>query len=225
MRPFRRDFRGLAAAAILTPSAKSAAVALKCANALDRMQKWTAVLLFVLVVGFGATLFVAPRPKATSDAADGGVDGAAAMLAGDDDAGAAPDGAAVEPVAQLSDAGSTLLDGQLAPGLPGSAPRKVTFGAILVQYRGAQLAPPTARAKDAALDLAKEIAADAKQDFKAAIAKAAEKGVKDASENYGQIEKGFLEPAPDFVLFSLPKGGVSDPVDSPRGYLIFKRIE
>jgi hypothetical protein len=34
-----------------------------------------------------------------------------------------------------------------------------------------------------------------------------------------------LEPAPEFVLFSLPKDGVSAPVDTPRGFWIVHRIE
>ncbi len=34
-----------------------------------------------------------------------------------------------------------------------------------------------------------------------------------------------LEPAPEYVLFSLPKDGVSDPVDTPRGFWIVHRIE
>ena len=43
--------------------------------------------------------------------------------------------------------------------------------------------------------------------------------------NAMHIPRGNLEPGPDFVLFSLAKGATSDPVDSPRGFLIFKRIE
>ena len=44
-------------------------------------------------------------------------------------------------------------------------------------------------------------------------------------ENAGRMPRGMLEPAPEFVLFSLPKDGVSDPVDTPRGYWIVRRIE
>ena len=39
------------------------------------------------------------------------------------------------------------------------------------------------------------------------------------------IPRGVLESAPEYVLFSLPKGGVSEPVDTPRGYWIVQRIE
>src|SRR5262249_19802517 len=100
-------------------------------------------------------------------------------------------------------------------------PKSVVFGAILVQYRGAQGAPPTARSHVEALALAKEIAVLAKQDFKAAVAK----GDRGSMENAGRMPRNVLEPAPEYVLFSLPKGGVSDPVDPPRGFWIVQRIE
>jgi len=77
------------------------------------------------------------------------------------------------------------------------------------------------RTRDEALTLAKQIAEEAKTDFKAALAK----GDKGSMENAGRIQRGFLEPAPEYVLFSLPKGGVSDPVDTPRGFWIVHRIE
>jgi len=97
----------------------------------------------------------------------------------------------------------------------------VVFGVILVAYRGAQGAPAGSRPREAALALAKELAVEAKADFKAAVAK----GDKGSSENLGRMNRGILEPAPEYVLFSLPKGGVSDPVDTPRGYWVVTRIE
>jgi len=39
------------------------------------------------------------------------------------------------------------------------------------------------------------------------------------------MPRGILEPGPEFVLFNLRVGEVSDPVDSPRGYYVFKRTE
>ena len=95
------------------------------------------------------------------------------------------------------------------------------FGVILVTYKGAQGAPPNARSREAALELAKQIAVDAKQDFKAAVGK----GDKGSDANMGRMPRGVLEPAPEYVLFSLPKDGVSDPVDTPRGFWIVHRIE
>jgi hypothetical protein len=37
--------------------------------------------------------------------------------------------------------------------------------------------------------------------------------------------RGILEPAPEYVLFMLEKDQVSDPVDTPRGLWIVKRLE
>jgi hypothetical protein len=115
----------------------------------------------------------------------------------------------------------TLLDGTSPPPLPADAPKSVTFGVILVQYKGAQGAGNVARTREAALELAKQIAADAKTDFKAALGR----GDKGSDANMGRMPRGMLEPAPEFVLFTLPKDGVSDPVDTPRGFWIVHRIE
>jgi hypothetical protein len=120
-----------------------------------------------------------------------------------------------------SDAGAVLIDRQPAPALTGDAPKSVVFGVILITYEGALGAPSNARSRDAALDLAQKIAVEAKADFKAAVAK----GDRGSIENAGRMPRGMLEPAPEYVLFSLPKGGVSAPVDTPRGFWIVHRIE
>ena len=140
--------------------------------------------------------------------------------AGEPAADAEADPASPEVAGQV-DAGGTLITGEAAPGLPPDAPKSVVFGVILVQYRGAQGAPPATRPRDEALKLAQEIAVAAKEDFKAAVSR----GDKGSLENAGRLPRGVLEPAPEYVLFSLPKGGVSDPVDTPRGYWIVHRIE
>jgi PPIC-type PPIASE domain len=174
----------------------------------------------------------APAPAASASAMrerDGGPDASAASApadAGPTDAGEpAPSGTDDPGSPDLafgaSDAGATLLNGTAPPSLAGDAPKSVVFGVILVQYKGAQGAPANARTRDAALELAKEIAADAKQDFKAAVGK----GDKGSDANMGRMPRGMLEPAPEYVLFSLPKDGVSDPVDTPRGFWIVHRIE
>lgn len=190
-----------------------------------------------LTAGFIAILLVerggGGGPGAAS-AADAGADAsrdAAHDATADADAGepadaeapeepaAAPNG---EPVLTgTPDAGRTLLTGEVPPGLAAEAPRSVVFGVILVQYKGSQGAPPSARSREAALELAKQLAAEAKEDFKAAVAK----GDKGSMENAGRMPRGMLEPAPEYVLFSLPKDGVSDPVDTPRGFWIARRIE
>ena len=194
------------------------------------MQKWTGLLFALLLAAFLALVVVMGRgaPRGASSAADAGAnvgDAAAdADAAGAADAGAAPTDAGAgdaEADERGPDAGALLLNGEVPPPLPASAPKSVTFGVILVQYKGAQGALPTARSREAALELAKQLAAEAKQDFKAAVAK----GDKGSMENAGRLGRGYLEPAPEYVLFSLAKDGVSDPVDTPRGFWIARRID
>jgi parvulin-like peptidyl-prolyl isomerase len=199
------------------------------------MQKWTAFLFAFVALATVALIVVerpgagGPAPKATAEGAPDGGASPGAVAAGDagsrgGDAGDLDGGSGEEsPESALgtSDAGATLLDGAAPPSLTGEAPKSVVFGVILVQYKGAQGAPPTARPRDAALELAKQLAADAKTDFKAALAK----GDKGSMENAGRMPRGMLEPAPEYVVFSLPKDGVSDPVDTPRGFWIIHRIE
>jgi hypothetical protein len=120
------------------------------------------------------------------------------------------------------DAGGTLLpSGEPAPGLPAEAPKSVVFGVVLVSYRGAQGALKDARTRDEALALADELATLAQTDFAAAVGR----GDQGSLENAGSLPRGVLEPAPEYVLFSLDKGAVSEPVDTPRGFWIVKRIE
>jgi len=104
--------------------------------------------------------------------------------------------------------------------LAASAPKQVTFGVGLVTYRGAQGAGPVTRTRDEALALAEKISEAAKGDFPAAIKKADV-----ALENAGLMPRGVLEPGPEQALFGLAVGDVSKPVDSPRGYYVFKRID
>ncbi|WP_437958845.1 peptidyl-prolyl cis-trans isomerase [Sorangium sp. So ce119] len=199
------------------------------------MQRSTAVIYTLFFAGAVAFVIAQSGPKgrgAASAPADAGasVDAGSPMAtaptaADDGDAGTdagvegAP-GSGPEQAAR-SDAGITLLSGEAPPGLPTEAPKKVRFGVVLVQYRGAQGATPNARSKDAALALARELAEVAKTDFKAAV----DKGDKGSTDDLGFIPRGVLEPAPEYELFSLPKGGVSGPVDTPRGFWITRRIE
>jgi hypothetical protein len=195
------------------------------------MQKWTALFFATVVAVFVAATIAsrvgtrAPAPTAIAEAArDAGAD---AADAGPGDAGEVDGGSTDEPsspdapTAATSDAGAMLLNGTMAPPLAADAPKSVVFGVILVQYKGAQLAPSSSRSREAALELAKQLAADAKTDFKGAV----QKGDKGSMENAGRMPRGMLEPAPEYVLFSLPKEGVSDPVDTPRGFWIARRIE
>lgn len=196
------------------------------------MQRWIAVLYALLLGGAAALLILGdgsrrPQEGGAPVAADAGADADASLDAEVDDedggaGGSGPDQAGVGTASPGGpDAGGTLLSGEVPPPLPQDAPKRVKFGVILVQYKGAQGAPPGTRSRDAALELARTLAEEAKQDFKAALAK----GDKGSTEDLGYIPRGVLEPAPEFELFSLPKGGVGGPVDTPRGYWIVRRIE
>jgi hypothetical protein len=195
------------------------------------MQRSTALIYTLLFAGAVAFVLANSRPKgraASSAAVDDGaiVDAAGAPAAAEATSDAGDDGGEA-PVAdspeheRRTDAGVTLLSGDAPPGLAAEAPKKVRFGVVLVQYRGAQGAPPNSRSRDAALTLAKDLSEAARADFKAAVAK----GDKGSNEDLGYIPRGVLEPAPEYELFSLPKGGVSGAVDTPRGFWIVRRIE
>ncbi|MGK3989955.1 peptidylprolyl isomerase [Sorangium sp. So ce136] len=196
------------------------------------MQRSTAVIYTLFFAGAVAFVIANSGPKgrgAASAPADAGADadaGSPAPASVDGDAGTDAGGEGLPEVAPpeqatRSDAGVTLLSGEAPPGLPTEAPKKVRFGVVLVQYRGAQGAPPAARSKEAALALARELAEVARTDWKAAV----DKGDKGSTDDLGFIPRGVLEPAPEYELFSLPKGGVSGPVDTPRGFWITRRIE
>jgi hypothetical protein len=111
-----------------------------------------------------------------------------------------------------------LPDGAPVPELPASAPKTVTFGVIQISYKGAQGAPDTAPTKTEAQ--AKALLPAAQKDF----ADAVKKGDRGSQIDAGRMPRGILEPAIEYVLFSVPKGAVHpEPVDTPRGFWILKR--
>ena len=188
------------------------------------MQRWTAVIVGAFLVALtGALVWKSdhPSPAGAASSKDGGVE-----LAKEDktDAGVfddplagflQPEGGILFALAETTDAdgpGSTL---------PAGSPKMVRFGVILVQYRGAQAAPPGARSKDEALSLAKSLAEAAKVDFKAQVAK----GDPGSMDDAGKIPRGVLEPASEFALFTMSPGMTSSPIDTPRGFWIVRRIE
>jgi hypothetical protein len=193
--------------------------------------------LFVLLLAGGVALLVAARHG------DPARVGAAGPLAGSARSGArvqergtepADGGSAFDfdaPAAAGSDrgprdeanadAGGAMLDGGAVPDLEGEAPKSVVFGVVLVEYAGAQGAAPGVRSRADAETLANELARLAKDDFKAAV----DKGDPGSTTNVGRMFRGVLEPAPEYVLFKLGKGEVSEPIDTPRGFWIVKRIE
>jgi hypothetical protein len=206
------------------------------------MQRWAAVIFGVLLVI--ATVVVvrsAGRPDATPKVASStaGSSGKPVVLAlpttlpggpslsmpggaqlpmlGDLDGGMPP-----LPTEEPTDAGGAILpNGSAAPMLADGAPKTVRFGAILFEYRGAETATRTTRTREDALAQAKTVAEHAQNDF----AEAVKEGDKGSGEDFGMIQRGIFEPAPEYVLFNLKVGEVSEPVDSPRGFYIFKRLE
>ena len=128
---------------------------------------------------------------------------------------------ALSPEEGGSDGFDLLPDGRKAPPLPDSAPQQVSFGVVQFAYSGAQFAPANARTKDQAKQRALLAVEEAKRDFSAAVAK----GDPGSAADKGRVPRGILEPAAEYLLFTLPKGEVSsEPVDTPRGYWIVRRI-
>lgn len=190
------------------------------------MQRWTSVAFGLFFAAAVVIVVLQARAPALSApiAASAAPSSSAAPVArqGDDDAGAP--GPLVESGG--SDAGAegsafaVLPDGKRAPPLPATAPKTVDFGVILFSYHGAELAPKTAPTRQEALEHAKAAIAEAKDDFGEAV----KKGDHGSTSDAGRIPRGVLEPAVEYVLFTLPKNAVYDqPIDTPRGWWIVRR--
>jgi hypothetical protein len=122
-------------------------------------------------------------------------------------------------------AGTSLMGGLPVPPLPLSAPRQVRFAVVLISYAdaqpGATSAHPAPRSRPEAKIVAEKLLATAQKDFHAAVVE----GDPGSSEDVGRVKVGILEPAAEYVLFTLPVDGVGGPVETPRGYWIVKRLE
>jgi hypothetical protein len=122
-------------------------------------------------------------------------------------------------------AGVAMPDGTPVPPLSFSAPREVRFGVVLVSYAGAQPSAgggkPSGRSRADAKVLAAKLLATAGQDFHAAV----QQGDAGSADDVGRVKRGVLEPAPEYLLFSMGVDSVAGPVDTPRGYWIVKRLE
>ena len=46
-----------------------------------------------------------------------------------------------------------------------------------------------------------------------------------SSEDIGRIPRGVLDRATELAVFSLEKDALSEPLETPRGYWVVKRIE
>lgn len=192
------------------------------------MQRGASIVLGTVVLGLAAWLTLegmrAPRRPEARLAVDAGVrlDLGLALSA---DAGVwlndLPPLGGADSRSDASGVGNRLPDGRPVPALPPDAPRSVRFGVVLVQYAGAEGAPSTARPRNDASELAAKLAAEAKNDFHAAV-----RGGDDGStDDAGRIQRGVLELGIEYFLFTLPVGQTSEPIDTPRGFWITKRLE
>jgi hypothetical protein len=120
-----------------------------------------------------------------------------------------------------SEIGFVLPDGQHAPPLPASAPHRVRIGVILVRYRGAQLTPENAKNKPDAHSHAEWVRELAARNFEAAVAL----GDVGSSPDIGYVSQGVLEPATEYLVFSLGVHDLSPVLDTPRGFWIVRRLD
>ena len=199
----------------------------------DRIQRWASIVLGAAVVVLVAWLTMEQmghaRPRVES--VDAGADAGAGVNANASDAGTgtgtAMNGGSGNPTGALDTTGDggfslTGLSGLLDAGsMPSGAPRSVRLGVVLVQFAGAEGAPGSARAKPDALKHALELAEQAKSDWKGAV-KAGDVG---SSDDIGRIPRGVLDHTTELVVFSLEKDGISEPLETPKGYWIVRRIE
>jgi hypothetical protein len=105
--------------------------------------------------------------------------------------------------------------------LPSGAPKQVKIGVVLVTFSGAEGAPPGARSKPEALELAERLARDAQSDFHHAVSG----GDPGSSDDIGRIPRGVLDPRTEVSVFALGSGSISDVLETPKGYWIVKRLD
>jgi hypothetical protein len=200
------------------------------------MQRWLTILLGVIAV-FLALLVayksVGDRPATIHEIRDAQADVvvllASASDAGDEasghpgdflsDLGGGPGG--VDPRTAEVGPGSRLPDGRLPPPLPEGTPKHIRLGVVLITFAGAQGAPPNSRSKKDALEAAQKLASDARTDFHASVIR----GDSGSADDIGHVPRGILELGTEYVAFTMPVGTVSDPLETPRGYWIIKRLD
>lgn len=196
--------------------------------------RWAWILASLAVIGLTSWLTYEQmlrgpaRIRAENDAgATSGAAAAGSASAGSGTGAGASSGSASAAdagiVVETTDAGGGLsLFGLLdASAMPSGAPRSVRLGVVLVQWAGAEGAPSSARSKVDALKHAQELVEHARQDFKATV----KEGDSGSSEDIGRIPRGVLEQRTEVAVFSMAAGDISEPLETPRGYWIVKRIE
>jgi hypothetical protein len=200
----------------------------------DRIQGWASIVLGAAVIVLVAWLTMEqmgharPRAESGEAGADAGANandaGAGSGTATATATATAGSGNATGALDTTGDGGFSLsgLSGLLDAGaMPSGAPRSVRLGVVLVQFAGAEGASSSARAKPDALKHALELADQAKTDWKGAV-KAGDVG---SSDDIGRIPRGVLDHNTELVVFSLEKDGISEPLETPKGYWIVRRVE
>jgi hypothetical protein len=195
------------------------------------MQRWLTILFGTLAVGLALVVAyrsAGDRPAPAHDVPKDAEAPDALADAGEDatikitDLFADPSGSlGIDPRAGEMGAGWRLPDGRPVPPLPPNSPRQVRLGIVLMTFAGTQGAPPGARSKTEALGLAQKLASDAKTDFHAAVVR----GDGGSADDVGHIPRGVLELGTEYVAFTMAVGSVSDPLETPRGYWIIKRLD
>jgi hypothetical protein len=188
------------------------------------MQHWTSLLLGLLL-GAGIVALVTNVRSPSAPVHQPQRPAKATIAASQSATARAPSPNAPNVGQTTQDAGaasplSALPDGSPVPKLPDSAPKRVSFGVVLFQYQGAQSAPAGTRSKAEALRLARETVALAQRDF----AEAVKSGDRGSTADAGSMPRGILEPALEYLLFTLAPGAMyPEPVDTPRGYWLMRR--
>jgi hypothetical protein len=177
-------------------------------------------LLVVVAIAIAVVVSRSSKPRPSSGASSASAKPSASVVAAPPPSASAIELLPGEPLEGESAGFDILPDGKKAPPLPATAPQSVSFGVVVFSYAGAEFAAPSARTKDQAREKALAAVADAKSDFSKAVAR----GDRGSTASAGRVPRGVLEPAAEYVLFTLPKGEVAPtPVDTPRGYWVVRR--
>ena len=187
------------------------------------MQRWTSLAFGLLFVAAIAGLVVTGRTPQRTVAS-------AAPSASEPPPPPSADPVAVDALAPVdagtdsaeSSAFSRLVDGGEVPKLPDSAPKTVTLGVVLFQYRGAQGAARSARTKEEARKKAMDALPLAGKDFDEAV----KRGDPGSLANAGALPRNVLEPAIEYTVFTMKVGELHpEPLDTPRGFWIVRRVK
>jgi hypothetical protein len=190
------------------------------------MQKWISLIAVVAVVGTAIALslpdFLAlPALIPRSDAGDAGPITIGDASSIDIDGGQVPLALEALHAPQATETVDEIRDANVPFALPKGTPKSVRCGVILVTFSGAEGAAANSRSREDASALAIKLALEAQTDFRSAAAR----GDVGSADDIGRIPRGVLEKNLEYTLFTLASGDVSDPVETPRGFWIAKRLD